>query len=171
MADLIGGFGPAAIYGAAPWRRLGWRRGGGPWDLARLDATGFHGPVVEVRRTTLQAAVAALEGRRSDALELYRDALRGWSELGITWDAVLTAIDMATVLDPSEPEVRAAAMATRETLVGLRAQPFLERLDARWPRPVRRSRWERRVTCTNCGTANPSGLKFSGECGTRVRTR
>ncbi len=131
VADLIGGLGPAAIYGAAR---------GGVWagdveavrgDLARLDATGFHGPVVEVRRTTLRAAVAALEGRRSDALELYRDSLRGWSELGITWDAVLTAIDMATVVDPSEPEVRAAAMATREILVRLRAQPFLERLDAR----------------------------------------
>ena len=56
-------------------------------DLARLDATGFHGPVVEVRRTTLQAAVAALEGRRSDALALYRDALRGlertWDHLGL----------------------------------------------------------------------------------------
>jgi class 3 adenylate cyclase/tetratricopeptide (TPR) repeat protein len=131
VADMVGGFGPAAIYQAAR---------GGVWagdveavraDLSRLDATGFHGPVVEVRRTTLQAAVAALEGRTPDALALYRDAIRRWSELGITWDAVLTTIDMATVLDPSEPEVREAAMAARETLVRLRAQPFIERLDAR----------------------------------------
>jgi len=37
---------------------------------------------------------------------------------------------MATVLDPSDPEVRAAADTARETLVRLRAQPFVERLDA-----------------------------------------
>ncbi len=131
VADVIGGYAPAAIYEAAR---------GGVWagdvnavrtDLARLDATGFHGPVVEVRRTTLQAAVAALEGRTIEALALYRDALHGWSELGIVWDEVLTAIDMATVLDPSEPEVQAAAMAARETLVRLGALPFIERLDVR----------------------------------------
>ncbi len=131
VADVNGGYAPAAIYEAAR---------GGVWagdvnavrtDLARLDATGFHGPVVEVRRTTLQAAVAALEGRTADALALYRDALQGWDELGIVWDGVLTAIDMATVLDPAEPEVHEAAMAARETLVRLGARPFLERLDAR----------------------------------------
>jgi hypothetical protein len=37
---------------------------------------------------------------------------------------------MATVLDPSDPEVRAAADTARETLIRLRAQPFVERLDA-----------------------------------------
>ena len=131
VADVNGGYAPAAIYEAAR---------GGVWagdvnavrtDLASIEATGFHGPVVEVRRTTLQAAVAALEGRTADAFALYRDALHGWSELGIVWDGVLTAIDMATVLDPSEPEVHEAAMAARETLVRLGARPFLERLDAR----------------------------------------
>ena len=35
----------------------------------RLDETGVHGPVVEVRRTTLRAGLAALEGLTADALD------------------------------------------------------------------------------------------------------
>jgi hypothetical protein len=42
----------------------------------------------------------------------------------------LTAIDMATLLDPGEPEVRAAANRAREILAGLGARPFLNRLEA-----------------------------------------
>ncbi len=131
IADIVGAFGPAAVYEGA--RGATWARDGDTLraDLARLDATGFHGPVVEVRRTTLRAGVAALEGRAADALALYREALRRWDELGIAWDGVLTAIDMATVLDPSRPEVREAALAARDVLVRLRAQPHLDRLDAR----------------------------------------
>jgi hypothetical protein len=37
---------------------------------------------------------------------------------------------MATLLDPTDPEVRAAAEAAREILVRLRAAPFIARLDA-----------------------------------------
>jgi hypothetical protein len=37
---------------------------------------------------------------------------------------------MATILDPTDPEVRAAAEAARETLVRLEAAPFVARLDA-----------------------------------------
>jgi hypothetical protein len=37
---------------------------------------------------------------------------------------------MATLLDPAEPEVRAAAEAARVIPTRLRAMPFLDRLDA-----------------------------------------
>jgi hypothetical protein len=37
---------------------------------------------------------------------------------------------MGTLLDPADPEVRAAADAAREILVRLEAAPFLARLDA-----------------------------------------
>ncbi|HKY88920.1 MAG TPA: hypothetical protein VJ141_03000, partial [Candidatus Limnocylindrales bacterium] len=99
-------------------------------DLAAIDATGVHGRVVELRRRTVQAGIAALEGRAADALGLYRDALRGWGDLGLVWDEALTAIDMATLLDPAEPDVRAAADVARATLVRLGAAPYLDRLDA-----------------------------------------
>jgi class 3 adenylate cyclase/tetratricopeptide (TPR) repeat protein len=99
-------------------------------DLAALDATGVHGTVVELRRKTIRAGLAAREGRPAEALLLYREVLRGWRDVGLSWDEALTGIDMATLLDPSDPEVRTAAESTRAILVRLGAKPFLERMDA-----------------------------------------
>jgi hypothetical protein len=79
---------------------------------------------------TIRAGLAALEGRPADALGQYREALRGWHDLGLAWDEALTGLDMCTLLDPSEPAVSAAAESTRQILVRLGAKPFLERLDA-----------------------------------------
>ena len=80
-------------------------------DLADLDASGVHGAALEADRTTIRAGLAALEGRTGDAIALYRAALRAWRELGLAWDEALCGLDMATLLDPAEPEVRAAAHA------------------------------------------------------------
>jgi class 3 adenylate cyclase/tetratricopeptide (TPR) repeat protein len=98
-------------------------------DLAELDASGVHGPALEADRTTIRAGIAALEGRTADALALYREARRAWRDLGLPWDEALCGIDMAVVLDPTEPDVRAAAEAAREVLTRLGAKPFLERLE------------------------------------------
>ena len=43
---------------------------------------------------------------------------------------------MATLLDPAEPEVRAAADSAREILNRLGARPLLARLEAAIERPV-----------------------------------
>ncbi len=99
-------------------------------DLATLDGSGFHGPAVEADRRTIRAGLAALEGRPADALALYREALRAWRDLGLAWDEALCGLDVATFLDPADPEVRAAAAAAREILVRLEAAPFIARLDA-----------------------------------------
>ena len=58
------------------------------------------------------------------------DAIRRFRDLELPVDEALTAIEMATLLDPAKPEVRVAAESAREILTRLRAQPFLERLDA-----------------------------------------
>jgi hypothetical protein len=71
-----------------------------------------------------------LEGRPADALPFYREALRCWRDLDLAWDEALCAIDMATLLDPADPEVRAAAEAAHEILVRLGAAPFIARLAA-----------------------------------------
>jgi len=100
------------------------------------DAPGARGPAGPARarggsdRRALPAARAALDGRSADALPLYREALRAWRDLGLAWDEALCGIDMAILLEPSEPEVGAAAERSRETLVRLGAAPFIERLDA-----------------------------------------
>ena len=99
-------------------------------DLAGLDATGLHGPAIEARRASIRAGLAALDGRPSDALALYRDALRRFRDSGLPLDEAFTAIEMATLLDPAEREVRGTADAAREILIRLGATPFLARLDA-----------------------------------------
>jgi len=99
-------------------------------DLAGLEARGSHRRVPATERRCIRAGILALDGRTDEALATYREVLRTWRDLGCAWDEALTAIDMATLVDPSEAEVRAAAERGREILVGLRARPFLERLEA-----------------------------------------
>ena len=99
-------------------------------DLGALEATGAHGPWIDSRRVSIQAGLAALGQRPADALGQYADALRRFRDLGVVLDEALTAIEMATLLDPTLPEVRAAADAARGILTRLRARPFLDRLEA-----------------------------------------
>ena len=58
----------------------------------------------------------------------YRGAIRRFRDLGLPIDEALTTIEMARLLAPAQPEVRAAADAAREILARLGAKPFLERL-------------------------------------------
>jgi class 3 adenylate cyclase/tetratricopeptide (TPR) repeat protein len=99
-------------------------------DLDRADAIPRRGRAIDAERKTLRAGLAALDGHPQDALALYREAMHVWRDLGLVWDEALCAIDMAALLGPREPDVIAVAERARETLVRLRAQPFLERLDA-----------------------------------------
>jgi tetratricopeptide (TPR) repeat protein len=99
-------------------------------DLAAIDATGIHGSVVDARRTTMLAGIAALEGQASQATALYHDAIRAWHELGQLWDEALTVIDAAMVVGTADAELRRAVERSRDFLVRVRATPFVERLDA-----------------------------------------
>jgi len=119
-------FSPYAAL-CALWERDGERAAAA---LAALDATEAHGRVVDMNRRTIRAGQAALEGRTGDALSAFREALAGWRDLGSPWRVALTAITMATLLEPTTPEVLAAAEAAREILVRLEAAPFIARLDA-----------------------------------------
>jgi class 3 adenylate cyclase/tetratricopeptide (TPR) repeat protein len=130
FAELQVGSLPEALPPAA--RAALWAGDGGAarHDLVALDSSGFHGPAVEADRRTMRAGIAALEGRTAEALSLYREALHAWRDLGLAWDEALCGLDMATLLDPAEPEVHAAAESAREILVRLEAAPFIARLDA-----------------------------------------
>ncbi len=112
-------------------------REGARAELAAVDGLGRRGRAMDADRTVIRAGLAALDGHPHDALALYREALRVWRDLGLVWDEALCAIDMASLLDPGEPEVRGAAERAREILVLLRAQPFLERLEAAMANPTR----------------------------------
>ena len=120
----------ASTYQAARSATWAGDLGGVREYLATIDATGYHGPVVEARRKTLRADIAALEGDERTATALYLDAIKTWNELKVAWEEALTGLDMATVLDPATPEVAAVAASTRATFERLGAKPYLARLDA-----------------------------------------
>jgi class 3 adenylate cyclase/tetratricopeptide (TPR) repeat protein len=98
-------------------------------DLDALDALGVHGPAIEATRVGIRAGIAALEGRTTDALGLYRDALRAWRDLDVAVEGGMTAIDMNLLLDRTDPEVGEAARSARELFTRLGAVTLLERLD------------------------------------------
>jgi hypothetical protein len=105
-------------------------------DLARTKEinatyteTGAYGPVAEARTATLNASIAAMEGRPAEAMTLFKDGLRGWRATHTVWDEALTGITAAELLDPSDPQVAEIVASTRAILERLRAKPYLERLD------------------------------------------
>ncbi|MEA2609680.1 MAG: hypothetical protein QOJ75_1923, partial [Chloroflexota bacterium] len=110
--------------------------------LEEMRRVTWRGSALDADVVTVRAGLAALEGRPGESLTLYRDALKAWRGLGLEWDEALCAIDMATVLDPAEPEVRAAAEGARTILARIGAKPMLERLAeavARKPASPRRA--------------------------------
>ena len=97
--------------------------------IAEVDRMLVRGAAIGLDKASIEAGIAALEGRTAQALSLYREALRGWRNLRLAWDEALTVVDMVTFLGPDEAEVRAAADWARETLMRLGATPYLERLE------------------------------------------
>lgn len=112
---------------------------------AQLDASVIRGQAIALDRVTLRAGIAALEGRRADAIAGYREALRGWHALGLAFDEAMAALDLAILLAPTEREMAEASTnfeSARETLARLGARPCLARLEealAAMSNPARRS--------------------------------
>ncbi|MGQ0608907.1 MAG: AAA family ATPase [Chloroflexota bacterium] len=94
--------------------------------IAEVPLTGAYGQALRLHAS---AAVAALEGRAAEALAGFRDARARLARLEQHFDLACWVIDAAVLL-PDEPEVRAWAAEARLLLEELRAQPYLDRLDA-----------------------------------------
>ena len=99
-------------------------------DLRALEQTGVHGLLVSLRRTTIRAGIAALEGRAPEARALYLEAQRGLFDHGVAFEAALVGIDMAKLLGPDDPEASRATAEARPILERLGARPFIALLDA-----------------------------------------
>jgi hypothetical protein len=97
--------------------------------LDRLALNGTRGRVVDVERATIEAGIAALEGRTSDALAGYRRALSLWGDLGAPWDQAWSTWTAAITLGPEVPEVRAWGAAAVAVLEQLRAAPIVALLE------------------------------------------
>jgi class 3 adenylate cyclase len=90
---------------------------------------GRHGPSADALTLNADAGLAAMAGSRPEALALYGRALEAWQAIELRFQEALVGIDMASLLDPSLPEVQAAVANSRAILTELGARPFLERLD------------------------------------------
>jgi tetratricopeptide (TPR) repeat protein len=132
-ADMTGYFVPISLpiaARAALWAGDVAAAGG---VLARLEGSLTSGQAMGLDLTTLRAGLAALEGRRAEAVTGYRDALRGWRQLGLAFDEAMATLDLAILLAPTEREMAEAPSAiewARETLTRIGARPLLARLDA-----------------------------------------
>jgi class 3 adenylate cyclase/tetratricopeptide (TPR) repeat protein len=109
-------------------------------ELAALDDDGgFVQPrVIDLRRTGIRAGIAAATGDVDAALAMFGEVLRAWAGLAVAWDEALTALDMAVLLDPSSPAVRAAAERAHVLFTRMGAVRFLAILDAATSRPADR---------------------------------
>ncbi len=97
--------------------------------LERLAATGAHGRALDVDRAGIEAGLAALEGRRAEAIAGYRTAIAGWRDLGLPWDEALTSIEFVRLIGVDDPDARAAAGSARAILEDLGAVRVLDLLD------------------------------------------
>jgi class 3 adenylate cyclase/tetratricopeptide (TPR) repeat protein len=96
----------------------------------RLDAHPSSTAAMTAARIAARAGIAALEGRRDDAIAGYGDALARYRAQGQDFELGCAVLDSVLLVGTDEPSVRAAAEEARAIFERVRALPYLERLDA-----------------------------------------
>ncbi len=87
-----------------------------------------RGRSVAATRRTVEAGVAALEGRHDEAAEIYRDALDRWRSVQNVLDFALSELDLVMVLGADHADATVAKEA-RDIFVQLGATALLTRLE------------------------------------------
>jgi class 3 adenylate cyclase/tetratricopeptide (TPR) repeat protein len=98
--------------------------------LDDLERTGVRGPTLTMQREAMEAGLAALEGRRADAVRGFRDTSRRLGEVGMVLDVALNGLLAVRLLGPGDADARGLAEEAREILARLDARPFLPQLEA-----------------------------------------
>ncbi len=93
---------------------------------AHADST----PVWKAVHAATRGGVAALEGRSGDAAIEHGEANRSWRKGGYEFEAASAALDFAWAVSPEVPQVRLAADEARAVFERVRAEVYLDRLDA-----------------------------------------
>jgi hypothetical protein len=91
---------------------------------------GFHGRRIDTSLLTARAGLAALDGRRDEAADLFARADEAWRELDSPLDLALSQLDRVLCLGTADPRGAADAEGARRFFDRLGASPFLERLAA-----------------------------------------
>ena len=121
---------PNVIYPALAMRCAMWL---GDADKARLAHASVaaaleHGRSVDAIRRSLDAGLAALEGRREEAATAFREAASALRDLEATLDLGLSQLVHAVLIGTGDPVARAAADEARAIFEQIDSPPLLERL-------------------------------------------
>jgi class 3 adenylate cyclase/tetratricopeptide (TPR) repeat protein len=76
------------------------------------------------------AGIAALEGRRDEAIEGYREALARLSAIHLDWVVAVVGFEFVTIIGADHPATREAAARSRAIFERVGARPWLAKLDA-----------------------------------------
>jgi tetratricopeptide (TPR) repeat protein len=125
-ADPMGADSPSALSVQA--RACLWQRDAEGAREARSMMKGFGGRWMTAQRCTVEAGLAALEGREEEAAEGYRKAVEALRALDCTLDLALCELDLVLLLGPDHGSATVAKEA-RDIFTELGAKPFLERLN------------------------------------------
>jgi class 3 adenylate cyclase len=98
-------------------------------QIELLRGLGYRGRANGTSLGAVQAGLAALEGRRGDAIAAYRDVTAAWRELSCEGGLAFTLLDMVRLLGPETAEGREAAADLRPLLERLRGRALLAILD------------------------------------------
>jgi class 3 adenylate cyclase/tetratricopeptide (TPR) repeat protein len=98
--------------------------------LARLAGLPARGRWRALNLRLLQAGVAGLEGRTTEAVREARAVLGEYERLGLPWRQALGGLVLASVVGVGDSYVLEMAATSREIFSRLGAQPFLEYLEA-----------------------------------------
>jgi tetratricopeptide (TPR) repeat protein len=91
--------------------------------------TSERGRYVAATRRALEAGVLALDGRRGEAVPLYRQAIADLRDLDVPLQLGLRLMEFATLVGPDDPAAGAAAGEAREIFTRLGSPSLLTRLD------------------------------------------
>ncbi len=121
---------PFALPRAARAALLARDAAGAREAIARLDAMGVRGQVLDIERQAIGAGIDALEGRTTEAIAGFRAAMAAWRDGGVLWDEAWTAWCALETLGSDQAEVRKIGWRGREIAVELGAAPVVAHLDA-----------------------------------------
>lgn len=105
-----------------------WRRDVAGAKECLIGMEPFHGRWMGAVRRTIDAGIAAFEGRASEAAVAYVAAAEVWRDFGTPLDLALCGLDAALLLEPADRPEKLVAEA-RLILRDLGASPFLALLD------------------------------------------
>ena len=97
--------------------------------LDNLNELTLRGLWLDAMRRSLDAAVAALDGRTADAVGAFAEQLRILREQDLVFDTALVLMDEVATVGMTDPAGRAAAGEAREILERLGAKVLLAQLD------------------------------------------